>query len=204
MPDIDALEERLRTALTRLEYDWTVPAEIIASTDYHELERTRLWGRSWVFLDHESEIPDPGDYVVRNTGDSQFIVTRDEPGACRAHFNSCRLYAGGSSWVMSPTPPGGCASRSSWKLPKFEKRKQVVEQVHAQIDRDFSMHMHTQAWRYFGVRPPSDSPDQYKTRSEFCVMNELVGKHVYTPAWVKFLVRRLSDPAIYEEIASVK
>jgi hypothetical protein len=82
--------------------------------------------------------------------------------------------------------------------------KQVVEQVNAQIDRDFSMHMHTQAWRYFGVRPPSDSPDQYKTRSEFCFMNELVGKHVYTPAWVKFLVRKLSDPAIYEEIASVK
>lgn len=90
MPDIDALEERLRTALTRLEYDWTVPAEIIGSPDYHELERTRLWGRSWVFLAHESEIPEPGDYVIRYIGDSQFIVTRDESGAFRAHFNSCR------------------------------------------------------------------------------------------------------------------
>ena len=82
--------------------------------------------------------------------------------------------------------------------------KQVVEQVDAQIGRDFSMHMHTQAWRYFGVRPPSDAPDQYRMRSEFCCMNELVGKHVYTPAWVKFLVRKLSDPEIYDEVAAVK
>jgi hypothetical protein len=82
--------------------------------------------------------------------------------------------------------------------------KQVVEQVSARIDRDFSMHMHTQAWRYFRVRPPSDASDQYKTRSEFCFMNELVGKHIYTPAWVHFLVRKLSDPVIYDEIAAVK
>ena len=90
MADVEALEQRLSDGLTRLDRDWTVPAEIIASPEFHELERTRLWGRSWVFLAHESEIPCPGDYVVRYIGDSQFIVTRDETGAFRAHFNSCR------------------------------------------------------------------------------------------------------------------
>lgn len=82
--------------------------------------------------------------------------------------------------------------------------KQVVEQVNEQIDRAFTLHMHTQAWRHFGVRPASDAPDQYKTRFEFCYMNELVGKHVYTPAWVNFLVRKLSDPEVYDQVAATK
>jgi hypothetical protein len=82
--------------------------------------------------------------------------------------------------------------------------KQVVEQVNAQVEREFTIHMHTQAWRFFGVRPPAGAPDQYKTRAEFCYMNDLVGKHVYTPAWVNFLVRKLSDSHIYDQVAAVK
>jgi hypothetical protein len=35
-------------------------------------------------------------------------------------------------------------------------------------------------------------------------MNELVGKHVYTRAWINYLVRKLSDPEIYEAIAKLK
>lgn len=35
-------------------------------------------------------------------------------------------------------------------------------------------------------------------------MNELVGKHVYTPAWVKYLVRKLSDDEIYDAVAAWK
>jgi hypothetical protein len=81
---------------------------------------------------------------------------------------------------------------------------QVVEKVKAHIDRDFTLHMHTQAWRYFGVRPPSDERDQYNTKSEFCYMNELVGKHVYTRAWINYLVRKLSDPEIYDAIAELR
>ncbi|OMC48216.1 hypothetical protein A5745_09855 [Mycobacterium sp. IS-2888] len=81
---------------------------------------------------------------------------------------------------------------------------QVVEQVNSQIEREFTMHMHTQAWRYFGVRPPLSSGNQYNTKSEFCYMNDLVGRHVYTPAWVDYLVRKLSDPEVYDEIAALK
>jgi hypothetical protein len=81
---------------------------------------------------------------------------------------------------------------------------QVVDQVKPQIEKDFSLHVHTQAWRFFGVRPPSDAPDQYNTKSEFCYMNELVGKHVYTRAWINYLVRKLSDPEIYDEITALK
>jgi len=66
-----------------------VPAFVYSDPDLFELEKERLFGRSWVFLAHESEIPDPGDYVVRRVVDDSFIVVRDEAGVVRVHFNMC-------------------------------------------------------------------------------------------------------------------
>ena len=42
-----------------------------------------------MFVAHESEIPAPGDYVVRRIVDDSFIVVRDREGAVRVHFNMC-------------------------------------------------------------------------------------------------------------------
>jgi hypothetical protein len=78
--------------------------------------------------------------------------------------------------------------------------KEVVKQVNAEVEVDFTMHAHTQAWRYFGVRPPADSPTPEKTKSDFCRYNGAFGGYVYTPVWVKYLVRKVSDAKIYEEI----
>ncbi|MFX5751845.1 hypothetical protein ABTE32_20725, partial [Acinetobacter baumannii] len=38
-------------------------------------------------MGHESEIPQPGDYVVRRVLDDSFIVVRDESGSVKAMFN---------------------------------------------------------------------------------------------------------------------
>jgi phenylpropionate dioxygenase-like ring-hydroxylating dioxygenase large terminal subunit len=66
-----------------------IPAHIYNDRELFELETERVFGRAWVFLAHESEIPNPGDYVTRRTLQDSFIVTRDEEGAIRAHFNMC-------------------------------------------------------------------------------------------------------------------
>lgn len=67
----------------------TVPAEIYSDPDLFALEQERIFSRAWMFLAHESEIPDNGDYVVRRIGDDSFIVVRDEGGTVRALFNMC-------------------------------------------------------------------------------------------------------------------
>jgi len=66
-----------------------IPATIYSDSDLFELEKRRLFARAWMFLAHESEIPDPGDYVVRRIVDDSFIVCRDEAGAIRVLFNMC-------------------------------------------------------------------------------------------------------------------
>jgi len=66
-----------------------IPAHIYNDEEIFRLEAERVFGRSWVFVAHESEIPAPGDYVVRRVLDDSFIVVRDEHGTVRALFNMC-------------------------------------------------------------------------------------------------------------------
>ena len=66
-----------------------IPAHVYADPEIFAAERDRLFTRSWVFLAHESEIPDRGDYVVRRVLADSFIVARDEAGIVRVMFNMC-------------------------------------------------------------------------------------------------------------------
>jgi nitrite reductase/ring-hydroxylating ferredoxin subunit len=86
----DELRAMLAKGKIDLDTDWTVPAKLLNDPEVHKVERQRVFGKTWVFLGHESEIPEPGDYVVRYISEDQFIVTKDENGEIRAHFNSCR------------------------------------------------------------------------------------------------------------------
>jgi phenylpropionate dioxygenase-like ring-hydroxylating dioxygenase large terminal subunit len=66
-----------------------IPAHIYNDRELFELEKERVFGRAWMFVAHESEIPQPGDYVVRRVLQDSFIIARDEKGVVRAHFNMC-------------------------------------------------------------------------------------------------------------------
>ena len=67
-----------------------LPAGIFNDRAIFELERERVFARSWVYLAHESELPEPGDYVLRYIVDDAFVVVRDESGDIRALHNQCR------------------------------------------------------------------------------------------------------------------
>src|SRR3954471_11527495 len=66
-----------------------IPGFVYSDAEIFELEKRRVFGRAWMFLAHESEIPEPGDYVVRRIMDDSFIVVRDESGSVQVLFNMC-------------------------------------------------------------------------------------------------------------------
>jgi phenylpropionate dioxygenase-like ring-hydroxylating dioxygenase large terminal subunit len=70
--------------------DGLVPAHIYSDPEVFALERDRLFARSWTFLAHETEIPAPGDFVVRRVLADSFIVSRDDTGVVHVLFNMCR------------------------------------------------------------------------------------------------------------------
>jgi phenylpropionate dioxygenase-like ring-hydroxylating dioxygenase large terminal subunit len=61
-----------------------------ADANLLEREIERVFSVSWQYLAHETEIPEPGDYVLRRMGRDQVIVARDEEGHIRVHLNTCR------------------------------------------------------------------------------------------------------------------
>src|SRR5438477_12757976 len=53
-------------------------------------EMVKIFGCTWVYLAHESEIPAPGDFKTGRVGTRPVIVTRDERGRLHAVLNRCR------------------------------------------------------------------------------------------------------------------
>lgn len=52
-------------------------------------EIEKIWRREWLYVAHESEIPEPGDYVTRRMGLDPVIVARDEDGGVNLMLNRC-------------------------------------------------------------------------------------------------------------------
>jgi phenylpropionate dioxygenase-like ring-hydroxylating dioxygenase large terminal subunit len=52
-------------------------------------ELARIWYRTWVYVGHESEVAEPGDYVRKTLGLQDVIMTRGPDGAVRLLLNRC-------------------------------------------------------------------------------------------------------------------
>ena len=52
-------------------------------------EIEKIWHREWIYVAHESEVPEPGDYVTRRIGLQPVIVSRDEDRRVHLLLNRC-------------------------------------------------------------------------------------------------------------------
>ncbi|MCW5747070.1 MAG: Rieske 2Fe-2S domain-containing protein [Alphaproteobacteria bacterium] len=52
-------------------------------------EMDRIFRRGWVFVGHDSEIPEPGEWVTRRVGIEPVIMVRDRGGAIHVLANRC-------------------------------------------------------------------------------------------------------------------
>ena len=62
-----------------------VDRRIFADREIYQLEQERVFARCWLYLGHECEIPNPGDFVMRYMGEEPVILCRDANGKLRAH-----------------------------------------------------------------------------------------------------------------------
>ena len=66
-----------------------VSREALRSPAVFAAEQDRLWHRLWLYLGHESEIPNAGDYKTRTVAGRNLIFVRDTDGAIQVYFNAC-------------------------------------------------------------------------------------------------------------------
>ena len=66
-----------------------VHGSVYTSPEVFALEMQRIFREGWVYVAHESEVPEPGDYVTRRIGGDPLIVTRGKDGQIRVLHNRC-------------------------------------------------------------------------------------------------------------------
>ncbi|HEY6623010.1 MAG TPA: Rieske 2Fe-2S domain-containing protein, partial [Acidimicrobiales bacterium] len=66
-----------------------VHGSVYTSTEVFEREMERIFTDGWVFVAHESELPQPGDYVTRRIGRQSVIVSRAKDGSLHVLSNRC-------------------------------------------------------------------------------------------------------------------
>ncbi|TFB75419.1 aromatic ring-hydroxylating dioxygenase subunit alpha [Cryobacterium glaciale] len=52
-------------------------------------EMVKVFGQTWVYLAHESQLPEPNSFVTGKLGLRPIIITRDRKGTLHAVFNRC-------------------------------------------------------------------------------------------------------------------
>ena len=67
----------------------TISAAILSHPDIYQQELEQIFARMWLFVGHESQIPQPGDFVRSRMGEEQVILTRGRDKQVYVLLNSC-------------------------------------------------------------------------------------------------------------------
>ncbi|MCK9513912.1 MAG: aromatic ring-hydroxylating dioxygenase subunit alpha [Pigmentiphaga sp.] len=75
-----------------------------------EYELERIWEKTWIFIGHESQIPNAHDFITTQIGRRPVVLTRNQHGDVKAFINACshrgaqiyRTVAGNSRAMSCP------------------------------------------------------------------------------------------------------
>ncbi len=67
-----------------------VSRRLYVDQEVYEQELEQIFARCWCYLAHESQIPNPGDFVSAYIGEDPVLVVRDSRGKINAFLNTCR------------------------------------------------------------------------------------------------------------------
>ena len=62
---------------------------IFTDEDIFELEMKHIFEGNWIYLAHESQVPEPGDYFTTYIGRQPVVITRDKNGELHCLINAC-------------------------------------------------------------------------------------------------------------------
>ena len=67
-----------------------VHTALYTDPDIFDQEIERIFGQTWVWVAHDSELPGKNDWITTHVGRQPVIVNRDKHGTVRVMLNRCR------------------------------------------------------------------------------------------------------------------
>ena len=80
----------IKSLITTRRPGYSLEAPFYTAPEVLDLDLEVIFGRHWIFVATEAEIPEPGDYISVDIGRDGVIVVRGDDGAVRAFHNVCR------------------------------------------------------------------------------------------------------------------
>jgi phenylpropionate dioxygenase-like ring-hydroxylating dioxygenase large terminal subunit len=76
-------------ALKKLVRDDRVHRDVYTDAEVFQLEMERLWSRTWIYVGHASQVPNPGDFITLDVAAQPVIVVRHTDNSVRVLLNRC-------------------------------------------------------------------------------------------------------------------
>lgn len=88
---LSTLKDKINNALVvdRENHIYRCHRSIFTDQQLFDFEMKHIFEGNWVFLAHESQIAEPGDYYTLTLGRQPVIITRDKKNELHALINSC-------------------------------------------------------------------------------------------------------------------
>jgi Rieske 2Fe-2S family protein len=68
----------------------TLPQRYFVSPEIFTEEQQKIFSKQWVFVGHQSQLAEAGDYFLNEVAGESLIVTTDQRSTIRAFYNVCR------------------------------------------------------------------------------------------------------------------
>ena len=66
-----------------------VSLRVMSDKELYDIEMERVFAKTWLLLAHDTEIPNSGDFVVRDMAEDNVIIARDREGNVNVSLNVC-------------------------------------------------------------------------------------------------------------------
>jgi len=82
--------DNIRSLVARRQTGYSLEAAFYLDQDIFDLDMEMIFGRHWIQVAVEPDVPEPGDFVTVEIGRNSILIVRDDDMSIKAYHNVCR------------------------------------------------------------------------------------------------------------------
>ncbi len=84
------IDSYINAKIESYQLDKSLPRDFYTDPKIFEADIKKVFRKIWLYADHESKIPNPGDYFLYSIGSNSIIIIRQNDYSIKALHNTCR------------------------------------------------------------------------------------------------------------------